>query len=448
MPATEAMALGAGGCCPDLEPCDACDQLDIRYRLPFLPAVQTNGAGPQVVPVEVMLHFQLQRCSGPLTLGDLLYTTTLLPGEKVRLATSDRHSRFSFDSQTEIASRQYTTSEESFYLAGMANATSDLTVLSGSSQSSDFHNSATSGGGSAGLDLGIFTIGGSVSASSYDAHSASSFASFLSQHAQSSSHHVEASVRAAASMSVSEVSSRSHAQGESEDQYESASRTFSNHNRCHAVTYLFYRVDKCQTVTFALASIDRRVVDPASPTGVELNPPPPPRNVAVIPDAILGAHPSRLQVAQQVNLSIPAERATPAESIPGAVPLRTAAALAAATQGPIPPAVRAAALAQVDADLRDAGLIDANGAVTQHAQQDLGWEHTLRLPTAGVIVKGCLDDCSTCEPAMQKEIELELARKELENQLLKRKIELLDKAQEYRCCPDEDETAKPAKPAA
>ena len=56
-----------------------------------------------------------------------------------------------------------------------------------------------------------------------------------------------------------------------------------------------------------------------------------------------------------------------------------------------------------------------------------------------MIVKGCLDDCSTCEPAREKEIELELARKELENELLKRRIALLDKEQEYRCCPDDDE---------
>jgi type II secretory pathway component PulJ len=114
---------------------------------------------------------------------------------------------------------------------------------------------------------------------------------------------------------------------------------------------------------------------------------------------------------------------------------------------PIPVAIRAAALAQVDADLQAAGLIDQNGAVTAQAQQDLGWEHTLRLPTPGVLVKGCLDDCTACEPARQKEIELELARKELENQLLKRKIELLDQAQEYRCCPDGDQTTQAATPA-
>ena len=37
--------------------------------------------------------------------------------------------------------------------------------------------------------------------------------------------------------------------------------------------------------------------------------------------------------------------------------------------------------------------------------------------------------------ALQREIELELERKRLENEKLKREIELLDQAQQYRCCP-------------
>ena len=439
MPLTEPTSLQAVGCCPSLEPCDACDQLDITYRLPFRPLVNVPDGGAQVVPVEVTLRFQLERCSGPLTLGDLLYSTTLLPGETVRLFTSDRHSRFSFDSSTQLASRQYTTSEDSFYLAGMANATSDLTVLAGGSQTSSFRDAATSGGGSAGLDIPLLgSIGGSAAASSYDANSASTFASFLSQHAQSSSRQVEVGVHAAASTSIGEVASRTHAAGESEDQYESASRTFSNPNRCRALTFLFYRIDKCNTVKFSLVGIDRRVDDPASPTGVELNPAPPARNVAIIPDAILGTHPTRLEVAQQVNQSIPVEQATPSLLAAGA---RQGGAVPGIAQGPIPVATRAAALAAVDADLQAEGLLDENGQVTASAQERLGWQREVRLPTPGVLVKGCLDNCSTGEPEREQEIQLELARKDLENQLLKRKIELLDKAQEYRCCPDQDQAA-------
>jgi hypothetical protein len=50
-------------------------------------------------------------------------------------------------------------------------------------------------------------------------------------------------------------------------------------------------------------------------------------------------------------------------------------------------------------------------------------------------VKGCLDTCSICEPEVEQKIKLELQRMDLENKLLQKKIDLLDKAQEYRCCP-------------
>jgi hypothetical protein len=114
-----------------------------------------------------------------------------------------------------------------------------------------------------------------------------------------------------------------------------------------------------------------------------------------------------------------------------------------AGQAAIPAAVQAAALAQVTAELVEEGLIGADGQVTKAANERLGWEREFRLPTPGVIVKGCLDDCSTCEPAREREIKLELDRKELENELLKRRIALLDKEQEYRCCPA-GEQAQPA----
>jgi hypothetical protein len=176
MPITEPTSLKAAGCCPTLSPCGSCDELDFVYRMPFPTVVALPAGGQQTVPVEVTMRFRLERCSGPLTLGDILYSTTLQPGEQVRLASSDRHTRFSFDSDTQLSSRQYTTSEESFYLAGMAQAASSLSVVSGGAQSSTFHDSSTSGGGSAGLDLGIFSIGGSLSGSSYDARSASTAA--------------------------------------------------------------------------------------------------------------------------------------------------------------------------------------------------------------------------------------------------------------------------------
>jgi hypothetical protein len=391
MTITEKTPVGKVCCCPPLHPCESCDELDVRYRLPFRPVVQTQD-GEQQLLVEVTLCFRLECCTGPLTLGDLLYTTTLLPGEKVRLLTSDRNSRFSFSADSEYSARQFTTSEQSFFLAGMADSMSKLDVLESGSQDSSFRASAASGGHYAGLNLGFLDIGGYAAAASYDANAASVFARSLSQHAQSSSRKVEASVRAASSTSVAEVASRSHATEESADKYESASRVFCNPNRCHALTYLFYRIEKCQTLRFTLVAIERRVDDPACPTGIR-------------PLAAVGGGPEAANVGN------------------------------GPAQQPIPAPVRDAALSKVDAALRAEGLLDAAGNCSAETVERLCWERTVRLPTPGVMVKCCLDDCDACEPARKKEIELELAAKELDNRLLHRKVELLEQSQEYRCCP-------------
>jgi len=429
-------------CCPVLEPCTTCDELDLRYRLPFRPLVAA-GDRQQVVPVEVTLHFRLTRCAGPLSLGDLIYSNTLLPGEKVRLFTSDRHSRFTFDSETNLSYRQETTSEESYYMAGMAYSMSNLNLLDTTNSSSSFSQSSVSGGGGAGIDLGIVSIGGSVAASSYDARAASAVARQLSQHAEASSRQVEVGTRAASSMSVGEVSTRAHQQGESEDQYEASSRTFSNPNHCHAITFFFYRINKCLTVRFELVGIDRRVDDPTSPTGVQLNPPRPATGVAVLPSAVLSNAKARLEVVQRAQASAALEQSGPGVAGATLVSGRSVGAILAAQS--IPAGLANAALVEVDRQLVADGLLDQAGNLNPELVKQLSWERRVALPTPGVLVKGCLDDCDICEPALQEKIQLELARMKLENDLLQKKIDLLEKSQEYRCCPDGNDEA-PAAP--
>jgi len=428
-------------CCPSLSPCAVCDVLNFTYRLPFHPVVVV-GDRRQVVPVEVILHFRLTRCAGPLSLGDPMYTTTLLPGEQVKLSSSARHTRFSFDSETNLSYRNEATSEESYYAAGMAYGMSNLDVLDTTKASSSFSSSSVSGGGGAGIDLGFFSIGGSAAASSHDAHSTSSLAHSLSQHAQSLQQHMEVSTRAAASTSIGEVATRSHQQGESEDQYESATRTFSNPNHCHAVTFYFYRINKCQTVKFELAGIERRVDDPLAPTAVALNPPAPATGVAVRPAAVLATGANRLDVARRALDSIAIECSD--AGAPAAAGFGRSLAAFAQT-APIPVDMRRAALQQVDKDLLREGLLDkVGGAVSPSAQQALGWEREMTIPTPGVLVKGCLDTCDICEPELQQQIALDLVRRDLENQLLKKRIDLMEKSQEYRCCPaTETETESP-----
>jgi len=429
-------------CCPTLEECPPCDVMDMRRRLVY-PTSQ-RGPNEQTVSVEVILHTRFSRCSGPLALGDPIYSTTLLPGEKVRLATTDRRSRFSFDSESNLSWRSEQMSEEQYRMSALRAAMSDQNSTdNGSSRNTDqgswdFHGDASGG-------IGFFSA--SADANAKGSHNAESTAEYLREHrahaSMAESMSVEAT-RKAHTLSVGEVSTRTHQQGESEDHYESSSREFTNHNQCHAVTFLFYRLNKCETIKFELVSIERRVIDPAAPTPVLANPVRSVGQLATIPQEVPATQSARLEIEQR-GLQSEAQYAR-ATTAAGAVALvRSTAAFTPVAITALPADVRRKTLAEVDRSLIEKGLLDkATGEVSSQIKAEIDFERTASLPTAGVIVKGCLDECDVCEPELQRKISLELDRMELENKLLARQIELLDKAQEYRCCPADEEEPAPA----
>lgn len=430
-------------CCPALATDNICDVLDFHYRTRHTTNVTAGG---RRVQVEVLIHARLERCPGPMTLGDLVYSTTLLPGEKVRLFTSDRRTRFSVDSESKVSYRHEQTSEERYYMSSMHDFMSDLSVRDSGSASSSNRGSAR-GHGETSSALGAIFSGPSVDVSgSYDASSTSSFLRELSQHASASDRRSETATRAASSVSVGEVSSRSHTEGESEDHFESSSREFSNPNRCHAVTYFFYQINKTQTVRFKIVAIQRRVIDPAADTRVTNNPFAADGGVTAIPNAVLATDANRLKVEavgrQSVQASLQSGVAGISQNSASASLLR--ASTLESVAAPLPPALKARALQEVDQSLLKEGVIDKQGKVSNEVVAELSFERVSSLPTPGMLVKGCLDSCDVCEPALEKEIQLDLERKQLQNELLKKQIALLEKSQEYRCCPvGEEEPATP-----
>jgi len=394
-----------------------------------------DAAGrPVSVTVEVILHARLTRCPGPLSLGDPVQTITLLPGEKVKLFTSDRRTRFTFDSSTQLSYRSEQLSEEQYFMAAMQNSMSDLSVTDQSHSSNsesgkwDFHGDASG-------SIGFFSA--SADANANGSHSSSSTADFLRQlssHATASANQSVQVTKAASSISIGEVSSRTHTESQSEDHFESSSREFSNPNRCHAITFLFYRLNKKQTIKFTLETIERRVDDPAAPTRVSTNPPVSRGGLSVYPAAVLANQKDRLSVEDIGRKSVAAQQDS-------AFGQDAAAGRREFFQQPLSAAIRQQALDQVDKDLVAGKLLTAvGGTVSPEAQKSFEVVIISCLPTPGVIVKGCIDTCDICEPALEQKIQLELEEQSLRNQLLKRQIELLDKAQEYRCCPaDSDE---------
>jgi hypothetical protein len=425
----QAAHLAAIPCCPSLTPLDVCDKLDFFYRLTHNATVTIRGGRAANVPVEVKLHYRLTRCRGPLAIGDLLYTTTLLPGEKVKLFTSDRRTRFTFDSSSSLSYRNTQSSEESMYMQSMSDSLFDTNSRDTSNSSNQSH-AHVDGKADAGVD--ILGLGGSASMSgNFDANSTATFAAEHSQHAQSSHHATEQGLRKASSVSIGEVQSRSHAEGQSEDHFESASREFTNPNQCHAVTFLFYQINKTQTVNYTLEAIERRVIlDPANDfTKVALNPLTPSNPVGVTSVNVLATDAEKIGLAAES-----AAQSNPAGRF--AFPIAGEA---------LPVDVREAALKQVDQDLVKQGLLDkVGGVVSPAAKKKFSFEVESALPTPGILVKGCLDQCDVCEPALKRSIQLDLERKHLENEKLKREIELMDKDQEHRCCPAEASELTPA----
>lgn len=423
-------------CCPELVDCDHCDVFDMRRRLLF--PTSRRGPNEQIINVEVILHTRFTRCSKGLTLGPPIYSTTLLPGEKVRLATTDRRSRFSFDSESKLSYRSEQLSEEQYRMSSLRAVMSDQNSTdNGSSRNTDqgswdFHGDASG-------SIGFFSA--SADANAHGSHNASSTAEYLRQHrahaSMADSMSVEAT-RKAHSMSVGEVSTRTHSEGESEDHFESSSREFANPNSCHALTFLFYRLDKCETITFELVGIERRVLDPAAPAPILGSPV---RNVgqlASVPQEVPATATARIAVEERGLQSAALYAQAGSAQFAG---LRASGLfvppIVITPQGvPLPAAVRQAALDEVDKQLIEQGLLDPDTReVSKSSQAEIGFTRETTLPTAGVIVKGCLDECDVCEDELRRKMHLELERMDLQNKLLAKQIDLLEKAQEYRCCP-------------
>ena len=428
-------------CCPQLDTQPICDVLDYRRRLVFPTPIR--GPQEQPIKVEVVFHTRFTRCSGPLALGDIAYSTTLLPGEKVRLATTDRRSRFSFDSESKLSYRSEQISEEQYRLRALRAFMSDENVVDrGNDNYSeqgkwDFHGDASG-------SLGFFSA--SADTNARGSHSGSSAHDYLREHrahAEMSDNQSVEATRRAHSLSIGEVSSRTHTQGESEDHFEASSREFTNHNQCHAVTFLFYRINKTETIKFELVSIERRVLDPVTPMPVPANPFRPLGQVATVPQEVPATN---LQRVAAIDRSIESDRKVQAQAL-AALPragnlvgVFAAAGFGAAVglgdQTPLADALRDKAATFVDDQLVKQALLDkVGGSASPQAKAEIGYDRRTSIPTAGVIVKACLDTCSACEPELEKKIDLELQRLDLENKLLAKQIELLEKSQEYRCCP-------------
>jgi hypothetical protein len=282
------------------------------------------------------------------------------------------------------------------------------------------------------LNLGFVQIGGGGGGGSYSAESSSEFARNLTQHAESTSSFVAASVRASRSVSVGEVETRTHAEGESEQHFEASTRRIRNDNHCHAVSYFVWQIQKCQRIRWRLAAIEKYVDDQGAPTTVTQIP----RlrtEVSVVPQSVLATSPQRLEV-ERVGRESAIERLAKPSTASFSANRQSLLTNVQEIDGD----TRRAALAAVQAELEREGLVKDDGTPTERIIAELSWEREELLPTGGLMIKGCLDECNVCDDQRIEELKTGIERKRLENKLLERQIELLQEHADYRCCPAEE----------
>lgn len=438
MPEEETINFDELPCCPELtrEPC--CDRIQFTYKLEY---------ALSDLPVEIVITAELERCPGPMAMGDVVYSTTLLPGEKVRLYTMSRNTRFSYDSESDVSYRHEQVSEESYYMSSVDRFMSDLTVTDTGSGDSENSSEFDTEGSVSNWAAGIFGRPNARVRGNFSAESSYDFMREMRRHAESSHERSVQGTRAANSVAVGEVQSRAHAEGETESAYEASTRMIQNRNECNAVTYLAYQLVKRQTVRFSVKSVMRRVKDPAADTGVSTRPLRPNSQIMVIPKGVLATDATRVDIEatgrtaalkQKVGVIGNSNTGVSELGLSG-MNLRPSSLRESerfARSKPVSTEARQAALKQVDEDLVRVGVLEqVGGSISRKLAAELSFEVTTCLPTQAIVMKGCLDKCSTCEPAREEAISLDLQRKKLENKLLERQIELLDKSQEYRCCP-------------
>lgn len=174
--------------------------------------------------------------------GGLAYTLTLLPGEKMNVYQSDRYRRTT--SETERFSVQTTFSQFVSALHQQQNS-KDSSALQ---QVLNSQTSSANVGASGGINLGLFSLGGSGGASST---SSSSSVESLSVHTSSSEF---VSIAQQASQYTDLQRSITVSTYEDSESVSTTQRTLVNNNRCYAVTYFVRKVvDVYQSSTRLLA---------------------------------------------------------------------------------------------------------------------------------------------------------------------------------------------------
>lgn len=216
-----------------------------------------EGFGYSAPAVGAILTFSQSWFAQGVTLGNLLHSVALAPGESTRIAVLDWARRTSASGQENISESEQlsNTSTHNRAISEVQEAVA-AEVQSGFSKSSG-SSTTSAGGGGFGLSAGPLTIGGSGSSATTSTNAESftssagsrNLSASMNQRISDSTQQAASSVRERRASIVKEVS-------ESEQQSVS-SRILANYNHMHALTVQYYEVIEIYRMSVQLQQVER-----------------------------------------------------------------------------------------------------------------------------------------------------------------------------------------------
>jgi hypothetical protein len=225
-------------------------------RREFRHLLWTNADGaPLPAPVEVVVATHLERTAGQYLIGDLVYTLSLLPGEEVRLFTTDRRTQFSVDSQTKIGYHSSATFEDQMYMSAMDSFVGQLSASQWAHADAGTSGSFRAHGEASGAFESFFSGPEADMNGSFNTDSFADFVGGMSARA-STAHHLSATAtNTASAVSVGAVGIRNTIEGKLDTHVEMNYRSFRNPSRTRAVTFYFFQIRRMHSVQFRVDSI-------------------------------------------------------------------------------------------------------------------------------------------------------------------------------------------------
>ena len=240
-------------CDPPWRPDEQCMYwYEVRFfKVPLIRNPDNAGIADLRAYIEFRITYEHKLCLLGKQHGPLLFTQTLLPGEKVTLYHSERYRRIT--SETDRFSVQTTFMQ---YLSAVheARSTNSLEVLADKVSSEKGSSSVSVGGGLAGL-LGLPSGSASKQTSVTDHNMLR--AGFVSESFNQSVFQASQMTHAERSVVVSTF--------EEKDIANVTARTIQNDNECRAVTYFIRRVVELYAISTRVSDISYRIVGPNLP---------------------------------------------------------------------------------------------------------------------------------------------------------------------------------------